>query len=448
MISQKANNDIQTNLSSALSCDVGIERALGIVISEIEKNAELANILASDNKDDAAGDATKYLNLNQWLPKHLKLSKILNLSKLKNKRILDIGSGPGWFSYLAKLLGHSAVGIDIKNRPQIYKSLCKALKVDVIEHVILPDQRLPALGSFDYIVALMASFYLHRNWQVENWEFFLNELERMSNTDATILLELNSEGGILYKPEVYDLFIRKGYKVFQRFCIKSNDNLNNFAFLALQQLPDDLSSRNLAPCWRMGSRTAIPTTFSAYYKLLSSMYPQAVDMKAHKAIFDAMNGDYEAAITALYECVAAQPDRPGYTIALAQMLAHENRVKDAKSALLEALKNNPGNQEIIARLELYSKSPDESIATISPYWQARVEMLKSDFFKQMINAYPVLANQPYPADWYLWMGAVSLPLNNTFNPIVYWGLNHDVFTSGMDPLIHYLGFGQAEGRRW
>ena len=59
----------------------------------------------------------KYLELPRWIDANLRRVSDLELDRGARKRVLDIGSGSGYFLYICRLLDHDAIGIDLDNYP-------------------------------------------------------------------------------------------------------------------------------------------------------------------------------------------------------------------------------------------------------------------------------------------------------------------------------------------
>src|SRR5437899_10273411 len=62
-------------------------------------------------------DWPKYLDLDRWIGVNIRRIRQLELDVARPKRILDLGCGAGYFLYIAQLLGHSGVGLDIDRLP-------------------------------------------------------------------------------------------------------------------------------------------------------------------------------------------------------------------------------------------------------------------------------------------------------------------------------------------
>src|SRR5437899_11878119 len=57
----------------------------------------------------------KYANIEPWLRLNRERVQDLKLHRSMPKRVLDLGCGGGWFLFIAKDLGHSALGLDIEH---------------------------------------------------------------------------------------------------------------------------------------------------------------------------------------------------------------------------------------------------------------------------------------------------------------------------------------------
>src|SRR4030095_14913690 len=62
-------------------------------------------------------DWPKYLELEKWMQINLRRVQDLGLDYGLRKRILDIGSGTGYFLHICRFLGHDVVGLDIDILP-------------------------------------------------------------------------------------------------------------------------------------------------------------------------------------------------------------------------------------------------------------------------------------------------------------------------------------------
>ena len=162
-------------------------------------------------------DWPKYLDLNRWIEINIRRIGELELDLTRPKRILDLGCGAGYFLYIAQLLGHSGVGLDIDLLP-MFREITSLLGVQRVVQRIEAFRPLPDLGKkFDLITAFMICFNNHKMpglWKVPEWEFFLDDLAKHVTSRGRIWLELNQEyDGTFYTPELKEFFQKRGAKI-------------------------------------------------------------------------------------------------------------------------------------------------------------------------------------------------------------------------------------------
>ena len=155
-------------------------------------------------------DWPKYLDLERWIEINIRRIRELELDLSRPKRILDLGCGAGYFLYIAQLLGHSGLGLDIDRLP-MFREITRLLGVHRIVQRIEPFRPLPDLGrKFDLVTAFMVCFNDHKMpglWKVPEWEFFLDDLAKHLTARGRVWLELNQEyDGTFYTPELRNFF--------------------------------------------------------------------------------------------------------------------------------------------------------------------------------------------------------------------------------------------------
>jgi len=155
-------------------------------------------------------DWPKYLDLDRWIEINIRRIRELELDFSRPKRILDLGCGAGYFLYIAQLLGHSGLGLDM-DRVAMFRDITRLLGVRRVVQRIEGFRPLPDVGQkFDLITAFMICFNDHKMpglWKVPEWDFFLDDLAKHLKPRGRVWLELNQEyDGTFYTPELKEFF--------------------------------------------------------------------------------------------------------------------------------------------------------------------------------------------------------------------------------------------------
>lgn len=166
---------------------------------------------------DPGADWPKYLDLERWIGINIRRIQEVELDLSRPKSILDLGCGAGYFLYIAQLLGHTGLGLDM-DRLSMFRDLTRLLGVRRVVQRIRPFHPLPDLGQkFDVVTAFMICFNNHKMpdlWKVPEWEFFLDDLARHLTPRGRVWLELNQEyDGTFYTPELREFFESRGAKI-------------------------------------------------------------------------------------------------------------------------------------------------------------------------------------------------------------------------------------------
>ena len=166
---------------------------------------------------DPGADWPKYLDLDRWIGVNIRRIRQLELDVARPKRILDLGCGAGYFLYIAQLLGHSGIGLDMDRLP-MFREITRLLGVRRVVQQIQAFHPLPNFGQkFDVITAFMICFNDHKMpelWGVPEWEFFLDDLAKHLTPRGRVWLELNQEyDGTFYTPELKEFFEKRGAKI-------------------------------------------------------------------------------------------------------------------------------------------------------------------------------------------------------------------------------------------
>ena len=161
-------------------------------------------------------DWPKFLDLERWIDINIRRVREIEIDVMRPKRILDLGCGTGYFLYIAQLLGHEGLGLDLDRLP-MFGDLTSLLGVRRVIWQIKAFDPLPDLGKFDLITAFLICFNRHKQanvWGVPEWEFFLNDLAKHLTPLGRVWLELNQEyDGTFYTRELKQFFQKRGAKI-------------------------------------------------------------------------------------------------------------------------------------------------------------------------------------------------------------------------------------------
>jgi len=166
---------------------------------------------------DPGADWPKYLDLDRWIAVNIRRICQLELDLARPKQILDLGCGAGYFLYIAQLLGHSGIGLDMDRLP-MFREITRLLGVRRVVQRIQALRPLPNFGQkFDVITAFMICFNNHKMpglWGIPEWKFFLNDLAKYLKPRGRVWLELNQEyDETFYTPELKEFFQKRGAKI-------------------------------------------------------------------------------------------------------------------------------------------------------------------------------------------------------------------------------------------
>jgi SAM-dependent methyltransferase len=166
---------------------------------------------------DPGADWPKYLELDRWIKVNIRRIRQLELDLARPRHILDLGCGSGYFLYIAQLLGHSGIGLDM-DRLAMFREITRLLGVHRVVQRIDAFRPLPNFDrKFDLVTAFMICFNNHKMpglWGVPEWEFFLDDLAKHLKPRGRVWLELNQEyDETFYTPELKKYFQNRGAKI-------------------------------------------------------------------------------------------------------------------------------------------------------------------------------------------------------------------------------------------
>ena len=185
-----------------------IETIDPVAFDQIRKRYAVAN---------PGADWPKYLDLDRWIGVNIRRIRQVELDLARPKHILDLGCGAGYFLYIAQLLGHSGLGLDM-DRLSMFREVTRLLGVRRMVQRIEAFRPLPDFGQkFDLITAFMVCFNNHKMpdlWKVVEWEFFLDDLAKHLTPRGRVWLELNQEyDGSFYTPELKAFLRKRGARI-------------------------------------------------------------------------------------------------------------------------------------------------------------------------------------------------------------------------------------------
>jgi SAM-dependent methyltransferase len=190
-LSKKIRGKSLRHLSAILRAHFMVQR----ILKSIDMQAFKAFQERYKDADATPGGYSKYLDIRAWMIQKLSYFYLLGLHRSRSLRILDLGTGAGFFPYLCSLYGHKVIALDLDTVP-MYNELCKFLRVDRRAWRIVKFEKLPDLGvRFDLVTAFMITFNQHEQpdeWGVDEWRFMLDDLKRNQIVDGgRIFLNLN-----------------------------------------------------------------------------------------------------------------------------------------------------------------------------------------------------------------------------------------------------------------
>src|SRR6266436_6213334 len=123
-----------------------------------------------------------YENAAYWIGINVERAQDLWLDRSPPLRILDIGSGAGYFLYVCKFFGHDVLGFDTDTEPLFHATTALLNVPRVIGQVERQTPLLDFRGKFDLVTAHRICF--HRigrvrdgvEWSAADWEFFIDDV--------------------------------------------------------------------------------------------------------------------------------------------------------------------------------------------------------------------------------------------------------------------------------
>jgi SAM-dependent methyltransferase len=159
-----------------------------------------------------------------WIDINVERAQDLWLDRAPPLRILDLGSGAGYFLYVCKFFGHDVLGFDTDREP-LFGATTELLGVARVIGRIERQAPLPNFDQkFDLITAHRICF--HRvgkvregvEWSAADWKFFIDDVRsRLLNDGGRLLLDFNPRpnGSSFFTPELREFFQSQGARIFR-----------------------------------------------------------------------------------------------------------------------------------------------------------------------------------------------------------------------------------------
>jgi SAM-dependent methyltransferase len=167
-----------------------------------------------------------------WIDINVERAQDLWLDRAPPLRVLDLGSGAGYFLYVCKHFGHDVLGFDTDAEP-LFGATTELLGVSRVIGRIERLRPLPDVGrKFDLVTAHRICF--HRigkvrdgvEWSPADWEFFLNDIRtRFLEPNGRLLLDFNPrlDGSSFFSTELRAFFVSQGARIFRSKALLAKD---------------------------------------------------------------------------------------------------------------------------------------------------------------------------------------------------------------------------------
>ena len=162
----------------------------------------------------------KYVEAERFLRLNIRRVQDIGLDRMPPQRILDLGSGAGYFLFVSRVLGHTGLGLDIDNVP-LFREMFELFGLQRIIHRIEKFKPLPETGAqFDWITAFSVTFagggHCPR-WGIAEWKYFLQDATCHLRPGGRIYLDLNPGADrSFYSDELREFFLSQGAVIDRR----------------------------------------------------------------------------------------------------------------------------------------------------------------------------------------------------------------------------------------
>jgi SAM-dependent methyltransferase len=196
--------------------------------------AEIARITEHYPRRPGARKTNAWQDVAHWIDINVGRAQNLWLDRSPPVRILDLGSGAGYFLYVCQFLGHSGLGLDLDDDP-FFGAMTKYFNVPRVIWRIEPGIPLPDLGEkFDLVTGHRVCFHritrdkndVWREWIPANWKFFIHDIRtRFLKPHGRILLEFlpRPDGSSFFTEELRACFESQGARILRSKALLAAD---------------------------------------------------------------------------------------------------------------------------------------------------------------------------------------------------------------------------------
>lgn len=163
-----------------------IESLQAQAVAALEESVDYKNFIREAlDLVEPTSDYRKFYNAGHYLSSDARFAKYMGLHEGKAHRILDLGTGPAYFPWVANKWGHQADGVDAYcplgpghcEHVESLKHISDALGVKVSNYTILPSTPLPDFGNTcRYDLVFARSSWFGHSWDLPQWQYFITDL--------------------------------------------------------------------------------------------------------------------------------------------------------------------------------------------------------------------------------------------------------------------------------
>ena len=196
--------------------------------------AEISRITEHYPRRPGARKTNAWQDAAHWIDINVGRAQDLRLNRSPSLRILDLGSGAGYFLYVCHFLGHNGLGLDLDDDP-FFGAMTKYFKVPRVIWQIDPGIPLPDLGEkFDLVTGHRVCFHritrdendVWKEWTPADWKFFIHDIRtRFLKPHGRLLLEFlpRPDGSSFFTEELRAFFESQGTRVFRAKALLAAD---------------------------------------------------------------------------------------------------------------------------------------------------------------------------------------------------------------------------------